>query len=157
MTYNIHIYILKRMYIMFVHLYTCVCIYIYLLVYISILLFLCIQMYRHVYFISYITYLHTNTYIDLSGRLVNLSFFQAITSPSNMAERKTEKAKAPQKHQKLQKREIQHHATENVCLKDTYTVNLWKKKSLIFIHTITVLYAKAPVPFYSNHVIQCLN
>ena len=38
--------------------------------------------------------------------LVNLSFFWAITSPNRMAERKTEKAKAPKKHKTLQKREI---------------------------------------------------
>jgi len=83
-----------------------------------------------------------------------------------MAERKTEKAKAPKKHKKLQKREIYHHSnttTENVCLKDAYTVNL-RKISLILIYVIE-LYAIfyhmkfrliapiAPAPFDSNYVI----
>jgi len=81
-----------------------------------------------------------------------------------MAESKTEKAKAPKKDKKLQKRGIQHNSIANVCLKDAYTVK-FKKISLILIYIITELYAIfyhmkfrliapiAPAPFYSNHVI----
>jgi len=57
-----------------------------------------------------------------------------------MAERKTEKAKAPKKHKKFRNEKFRTTAIENVCSKDAYTVTL-KKKSLILIYIIAKLYA----------------
>ena len=96
--------------------------------------------------------------------LANLSFFQSISSPNRMAERKTEEAKLPKNTKNSRNEKFSTTATENVCLKDAYTVNL-KKKSLILIYILTELYTIshhmqfhliapiAPAPFYSNHVI----
>jgi len=81
-----------------------------------------------------------------------------------MAERETEKGKSPKKHKNSRNEQFITTATENVCLKDAYTINL-KQIYLILIYVITELYAIfyhmkfrliapiAPAPFYSNYVI----
>jgi len=43
-----------------------------------------------------------------------------------MAERQTEKAKAPKKHKNSRNKKFSTIATEDVCLKDAYTVKLEK-------------------------------
>jgi len=95
-------------------------------------------------------------------------FFRLSRPTIGWQKGRQKKQKLPKNTKSSRNEKFSNTATENVCLKDAYTVNL-KKKSLILIYIITELYAIfyhikfrliapiVPTPFYSNHVMYCLN
>jgi len=95
-------------------------------------------------------------------------FFRLSRPPIGWQKGRQKKQKLPKNTKNSRNEKFSNTATEDVCLKDAYTVNL-KKISLILIFIFTDLYAIfyhikfrliAPIaaaPFDSNNVIWCLN